>query len=126
MAIHLSISHDERLVVATVEEVRPDDFERYFAELNAAGAMAYRKIIDLTASQIAMQAADVRMMTERVNAYAQTGALGAIAVVVGNELAEYVSATYERRIKADRPFRLFRKLAEARQWLDEVEPPGRG
>lgn len=126
MAIHLSISHDERLVVATVEEVRPEDFERYLADLNAAGAMAYRKIIDLTASQIAMQAADVRAMTERVNAYAQTGALGAIAVVVGNELAEYVSATYEQRIKADRPFRLFRKLAEARQWLDEVEPLARG
>jgi hypothetical protein len=126
MAIHLTISHDERLVIAIVEEVAPADFERYFAELTAAGAMTYRKIIDLTASQIAMQGADVRAMSQRISDYARTGALGAIAIVVSNELAEVVSATYEQRVKADRPFRMVRTLAEARRWLEEVDPAARG
>jgi hypothetical protein len=126
MPIHLAISHDERLVVATVAEVGPEDLDRYFADLAAAGAMAYRKLIDLTASQIARESVDLRAMAQRVNAYAQTGALGAIAVVVGDEVGELASGIYEQRIKADRPFRVCRDLDEARRWLDAVDPPGGG
>ncbi|MGE0425031.1 MAG: hypothetical protein AB7O88_22420 [Reyranellaceae bacterium] len=126
MPIHLVISHEERLVVATVDDVGPEDLDRYFADLTAAGAMAYRKLIDLTASRITREGVDIRAMAERVNAYAQSGALGAIAVVVGDDVGELASGLYERRIKADRPFRLFREPVEARQWLDAVDPPAGG
>jgi hypothetical protein len=126
MPIELTISHDERLVIALVGEVGPADFGRYFAELEAAGALAYRKIIDLTSSPLAVSGGDIRALGDRVNAYAQGGALGAMAVVINTELASVMTEVYEKRVRADRPLRVCRDLAEARQWLDQVDPPAGG
>jgi hypothetical protein len=122
MPIDLEISHEDRLVIAHVGDVGPQDFEHYFAALTAAGAMPYRKIIDLSASPLLVRGADVKALTERVNVYAGSGALGAIAVVVTTDMAVYASEAYAARVKAERPFRLVDSLAQARAWLDEVDP----
>ena len=55
MPVHWTVSHPQRLVVAvTKDEVTVADIEQYFAGVTADGAMAYRKIFEITHTPMAL------------------------------------------------------------------------
>ena len=55
MPVHWTISHPQRLVIAvTKDEVTVPDIEKYFAGVTADGAMAYRKIFEITHTPAAL------------------------------------------------------------------------
>jgi len=77
MPVHWTISHPARLVVAvTKDEVRVEDIEKYFAGVTAEGAMAYRKIFEITATPMALSAENLRALGQRVVLYAEHGQVG--------------------------------------------------
>lgn len=128
MPIQWTVSHPERLVIATVSgEAHREDFDRYLAEVNDAGAMPYRKILNLTFAPLAVRAADIRALGRSVYDYAlMAGRLGPFAIVVDADSTHDASAMFGETARVDRPFAIFRTLAQARAWLDALEQPATG
>ena len=127
MPIRWTVSRADRLVIATVSgEAGREDFARYLAEIDAAGAMPYRKILDLSFAPLAMNAADIKALGRIVDGYGRAGPLGPLAIVANVEAMQYASTVFGESSRADRPFAIFRKLAEAQEWLDRVAPAARG
>ena len=99
MPVHWTISHPQRLVIAvTKDEVTVPDIEKYFAGVTADGAMAYRKIFEITHTPAALSDENVKALGQRVVFYAQHGQVGPLAI--------------------------FREMHEARHWLDAQPLPG--
>src|SRR6266704_3414677 len=95
MPVHWTVSHPQRLVVAvTKDKVTVADIEQYFAGVTADGAMAYRKIFEITHAPMA--ASD--------ESFAQ-------------------AQTFAAASPARRPLAIFRELHAARQWLDAQPTP---
>src|SRR5476649_2190490 len=86
MPVHWTISHPNRLVVAvTKDEVGAKDIEQYFAGVTAEGAMAYRKIFEITHTPQALNADNLRALGQRVVCYAQHGQIGPVAIVAASD-----------------------------------------
>jgi hypothetical protein len=127
MPIRWTLSPAEHLVIAKVTgEAGRAEFERYLAKVAAAGAMSYRKILDLSFAQLALSAGDVKAIAKIVGDHAKTGPIGAFAIVVDADATREASAIFGETARIDRPFAVFGKLAEARAWLDKVNPPPGG
>jgi hypothetical protein len=119
MPIRWTISHEERLVVATTEGVVTlKDVEAYLDALVVADAMPYAKLFD--ASDIEPQATDhdVLMLGARMSAYAATLPGGPLAFVVTTRLAREFVDRYLNLAAASRPVNIFRTADEAQRWLD--------
>jgi hypothetical protein len=119
MPVHWTISHSSRLVVAVAkDDVKIEDIEQYFAGVTAEGAMAYRKIFEITANPMALSDQQLQALGQRIMLYAQHGQVGPLALVAGSD-ASYVQAqAFAEAAKARRPLRIFRELHTARRWLD--------
>ncbi|MBV9832832.1 MAG: hypothetical protein JO055_00410 [Alphaproteobacteria bacterium] len=124
MPIRWTLSHAEHLVLSKVTgEVGRAEFEGYLGEIAAAGAMPYRKILDLTFAPLGLSAADVKVLGKVVSDYAKSGRIGAFAIVVDADATREASAIFGENAQVDRPFAIFDKMAEARAWLDRIDPP---
>ena len=67
MPVHWTISHANKLVVAVAkDQVTVSDIEKYFAGMTADGAMAYRKIFEITHTPMALSEENLRALGERV------------------------------------------------------------
>jgi hypothetical protein len=119
MPIRWTISHEERLVVATTEGVVTlKDIEAYLDALVVADAAPYAKLFD--ASDLDLQATDhdVMMLGARMRAYAATWPGGPLAFVVTTSLAREFVDRFLNLAAAPRPVNIFRTADEARRWLD--------
>ena len=77
MPVHWTISHASRLVVAVAkDQMTASDIEKYFAAITADGAMAYRKIFEITHTPMVLSEDNLRALGERVVLYAQHGQIG--------------------------------------------------
>jgi hypothetical protein len=124
MPIRWTLSRTENLVVAKVSgEAGRADFERYLAEVAKADGMPCRKILDMTFAPLALSASDVKALGKIVSDYAKSGRIGAFAIVVDADATREASAIFGETAQVDRPFAIFDKMAEARTWLDRVDPP---
>ena len=86
MLVHWTVSHPQRLVVAvTKDEVTVADIEQYFAGVTADGAMAYRKIFEITHTPMALSEENLKALGQRVMFYAQHGQVGPVAIVAGSD-----------------------------------------
>ena len=122
MPVHWTVSHPNRLVVAIAkDEVTPADIERYFAGITADGAMAYRKIFEITATPMALSEQNLRALGQRVMLYAQHGQVGPLALVASSDESYAQAQAFAEAAKARRPLRIFRELHTARRWLDEQD-----
>lgn len=125
MSIKWTISHPDRLVTAALAgALEPGDVEGYLADVAAAGAMPYGKIIDLTFAPVELPLADLKAMMRASEQYAKGHALGPMAIVVDCDVTEEMSAFFGARTRLDRPFRIFRKMQEAEVWLAHPECRG--
>jgi hypothetical protein len=122
MPVHWTISHSSRLVVAVAkDEVKVEDIEQYFAGVTAEGAMAYRKIFEITATPMALSEQNLRALGQRVMLYAQHGQVGPLALVASSDESYAQAQAFAEAAKARRPLQIFRELHAARRWLDEQD-----
>jgi hypothetical protein len=114
-----SICHDDRLVLAAADgDCSLQDFEQYISAVTTAGGMPYRKLFDVTyVTPGSIRIAELKSFARTIVAYAQKGAVGPIAVVVGSEL-EHEMAEVFGQADAGRALAIFKDRAKAREWLD--------
>jgi hypothetical protein len=120
MPVHWTVSHPQRLVVAVAkDEVTVADIEQYFAGVTADGAMAYRKIFEITHTPNALSDENLKALGQRVVFYAQHGQMGAVAIVAASDESYARARVFASAAQVRRPLQIFRELHAARQWLDE-------
>lgn len=124
MPVHWTISHANRLVVAVAkDEVTVSDIEKYFAGITADGAMAYRKIFEITHTPVALSEENLRALGQRVVLYAQHGQIGPVAIVAASDESFAQAQIFAAAATARRPLAIFRELHAARHWLDAQPLP---
>jgi len=122
MPVHWTISHPARLVIAVAkDDVNVADIEQYFAAVTAEGAMAYRKIFEVTATPTALSDENMQALGQRIMLYAQHGQVGPVAIVAGSDESYAKVEVFARAARARRPLQIFRELHAARRWLDEQD-----
>ncbi|HTR83077.1 MAG TPA: hypothetical protein VMI56_01265 [Reyranella sp.] len=120
MSVHWTVSHPSRLVVAvTKDEVSVQDIEQYFAGVTAEGAMAYRKIFEITHTPKALTDENLKALGQRIVYYAQHGQVGPVAIVASSDESYAQAQTFADAAKVSRPLSIFRELHAARRWLDD-------
>jgi hypothetical protein len=120
MPVHWTVSHPQRLVVAVAkDEVTVADIEQYFAGVTADGAMAYRKIFEITHTPNALSDENLKALGQRVVFYAQHGQIGPVAIVAASDESYARAQIFAGAAQVRRPLQIFRELHAARQWLDE-------
>jgi hypothetical protein len=124
MPVHWTVSHPQRLVVAVAkDQVTVADIEQYFAGVTADGAMAYRKIFEITHAPMAISEENLKALGQRVMFYAQHGQIGPVAIVAASDESFAQAQTFASASPARRPLAIFRELHTARQWLDSQASP---
>jgi hypothetical protein len=119
MPVHWTVSHPQRLVVAVAkDQVTVADIEQYFAGVTADGAMAYRKIFEITHTPMALSEENLKALGQRVMFYAQHGQIGPVAIVAASDESYAQAEIFAQAAAARRPLQIFRELHAARQWLD--------
>ncbi len=123
MPVDWTISHPERLVVATTrEQVTVADIEQYFAGVTAEGGMAYRKIFEITGTPMAISEENLKTLGQRVTFYAQHGQIGPLAIVAASDESYAQARSFADAAAVRRRLQIFREIDRARQWLD-AQPP---
>jgi hypothetical protein len=118
-----SISHDDRLVVFEVtEELRAEEIQSALTAIVAEGALPYRKLVDARFAPLTLGGTDIRWMSSITDSAAKNITLGPAAFVSGLDFAADIIEHFNRRMGTDRPLRIFRDIASAMQWLDEIAP----
>jgi hypothetical protein len=124
MAIVLKISHDDRLVLATVGgDARRGDYLKMLHGIAAANAVGYRKIVDIRFVPLDYKIADFRAFGQSIREWGQAGEKpGPTALIAGTEMAQQFAQLFRDHSPADRPLRIFADIPPARAWLDEIAP----
>ena len=124
MPVHWTISHPSRLVVAVAkDEVKVTDIEQYFAGITAQGAMAYRKIFEISPERMAISDEQLKTLGQRIMLYAQHGQVGPVALVATSDASFNQAKVFAEAATAGRPLQIFRDMHAARRWLDEQPVP---
>ena len=122
MPVHWTISHPARLVIAVAkDDLNVADIEQYFAGVTAEGAMAYRKIFEVTETPTALNDENLKALGQRIMLYAQHGQVGPVAIVAGSDESYAKVQVFAEAARARRPLQIFRELHAARRWLDEQD-----
>jgi hypothetical protein len=119
MPVKWSISHENRMVLATADgEASLEDLEQYIVEMAAAGGLPYRKLFDMTYIEPGtFRLAELRAFSRKVLALAKEGPIGPIAIVVGSDLEQEMAELFGQA-DAGRPLAVFRDVSKAREWLE--------
>lgn len=129
MALHWLIDSRKRLVIVTAEgPVSRAEVDRLLDAVVGAKALAYRKLVDATAGKFAMSALDLLAIGARVRSL-HAGPVGAVALVLPGRLPQddepddaptLVARLLGILASAKRPFRLFKSVTSAKQWLESL------
>ena len=119
MPVTWTISHATRTVtVVARDKVSLIDMQAYLDDVMVAGAMGYRKVFDLTQSDLDLDEPDLMALAARVRAYASTTPMGPLALVAATPDSYIQARLYMNLAGADRPMQLFSDAASVRKWLD--------
>ncbi len=122
MPVQWTVSHPTRLVIAVARgDLRLPDIESYLDGVVTAGALAYRKIFDMTQSTPNLGDDDLMALGARIRAYIALGEIGPLAIVATTDKSYEQAMMFATLAEANRPVKIFRELHLARQWLD-AEP----
>lgn len=123
MAIDWTISHAEKLVLATVPAgAKRSDYVTFLAGVADANAVGYRKIVDIRFATLEFKIADVRAYGQIVMTWGKDSKPGPTALIVNSEISSDFAELFRQYARADRPVRVFTDIEPARAWLDEVAP----
>ena len=122
MPMRWTISHDERLVLATAEgPLGLLEIEAYFDALIVAGAQPYAKLFDGRSMDVRLTDDDVMAVGARMSAYVKdqqwTG--GPAAFVVTTRTNREFIKRFINLTASPRQAKIFQTVDEARAWLDE-------
>lgn len=124
MPINWTISHDERLVLATAEGlVTLPEIEEYFDSVIVAGAQPYAKLFDGTNMELHLTDNDVMAVGARVSAYVndQKWTGGPAAFVVTTRVNGEFVRRYINLSASPRQVQMFETVEKARAWLGEQQ-----
>ncbi|HEX9329832.1 MAG TPA: hypothetical protein VF915_25110 [Reyranella sp.] len=122
MPIYWTIDSKQQLVVVTAEgDVTRADADDYLDAIEGGRAVAYRKLYDGRAGNVAMNHDEMMAVAVRVRSYHHRP-VGALAIVLPHDKAEPVARMLGILASAERPLRLFTSLAPARRWIDGLVP----
>lgn len=122
MPLHWTVDSKERLVIVTAEgDVTGAEIEEYMAAMNGAGTTAYRKLYDGSRGNTDLTAEELLAIGVRLRAQHATGVRpGPLAIVLSPDQFEQASRVLGILAAADRPMRVFSKLAPARHWIERL------
>ena len=119
MPVHWTVSHPTRLVIAIARgDLCLRDIETYLYEVVAGGALAYRKIFDMTQATPNLSDDELLTLGARIRAYIALGQIGPLAIVATTDRSYQQARMFAALAEANRPIRIFRELHLARKWLD--------
>jgi hypothetical protein len=122
MAIYWTIDSRQQFVAVTAEgDVTRADAEQYLDAIEGGGAVAYRKLYDGRAGNLAMNHDEMMAVGARFRSYHHRP-VGALAIVLLHHQAELVARVLGILASADRPLKLFTNVAPARRWIDGLVP----
>ena len=120
--IYGSIDSKRQLVVVTDEgDVSRADADDYLDAVEGGGALAYRELYDARAGNVVMDHDEMMAVAARIRGY-HHHPVGALAIVLSEDVAELAQRRLGILATADRPLKLFTSLAPARRWIDSLVP----
>jgi|SRR5690349_12983241 hypothetical protein len=122
MPIHVRISHHDRLVVCVAHgTITTEDIQNAVKDFVGSGAVHYRKLVDVAAANSSDADLDrVKAILNFIRATPNAAERGPVAFVVDANRGELVREFAELTEEGERPLKVFTRLSEARQWLDEI------
>lgn len=122
--IEWTISDPQRLVRASVVgRARLEHFETYLSAIDAAGAMAYRKLFRVPDGD-AIAAHDIPALAALVVKHGRGGGrVGPLAIVVASRETNLLADWFKSLASLERPVRIFQRESTAMAWLDGIAPP---
>ncbi len=121
MALHWTVSHPQRLVVAIAKgEVVAEEVENYLTDVFAQGGGPYRKMFDVTQTDSGFDESVLRGFAETVRRQAAAGPIGPVAIVASSDEAFRQAGVFAAAATVDRPIKIFREQHEARRWLNAL------
>jgi hypothetical protein len=119
MPIYWTIDSRQELVVATAEgDITRADADNYLDAVEGGGALAYRKLYDGRAGNVAMGHDDIMALAYRMRSLHHQP-VGALAIVL-THVAEPGKRMLGILATAERPIKIFADLAPARRWIDSL------
>jgi len=119
MPLHWTVSHPQRLVVAIAKgDLRAREVENYLADVFAQGGSPYRKIFDVSQTEIAFDDSMLKGFAGTVRRHATAGPIGPIAIVASSDDAFRQARVFAEAATVERPIKIFREQHEARRWLN--------
>jgi hypothetical protein len=126
MAVTQEVDHDLCEVHTTADgPIRMDDIRKHLTEEHRDKGLAYREFIEASGATAEFSPADVRRTVGLLRAYAQQGALGPTAIVVGNDCAYGMMRMLAILLEDVCALQPFRTRPEAEEWLAEAHGYGR-
>lgn len=117
MTIKLNINHPDRMVIGVATgALTAQDLDGFLAELAAASAFRYRKIIDVMSATPGLTAEELTAFSQRVSETLPQQGNGPTAIVT-NESNSTLARLFTQLTAHDRPTGVFRSIREAREWL---------
>lgn len=101
--------------VVTLKEIM-----EYLADLESAGALGYRRILDATQGECSLSETELRRVTVHTGSFSRRGTSGPIAVVTGSSRNDKVVTNLRAMTPTDRPLRMFTTIHDARRWLSNA------
>jgi hypothetical protein len=118
MPLYWTIDSRQKLVTVTCEgDVTSADLADYMDAVEGARALTYCKLFDGTAFQTSMTALDMLEIGVRIRSY-HTRPIGPLAIVLPPDKADLFARVLGILAAADRPMRVFTRLAPARRWIE--------
>lgn len=126
MPLYWLIDSRRKLVTVACEgDVTRADVIEYLDAVEGAGALTYCKLFDGTAFETSMTTADMLEIGARFRSY-HNQPIGPLAMVLPPDKADLFARVLGMLAAADRPMRVFRRLAPARRWIEAfANAPGR-
>jgi hypothetical protein len=124
MPITCRILHLERLVVGVSDGVITlKDIADFIDKVLKERAGPYRKIFDARRGTSGLSAADLKILSKRLNPHPNPKGLGPFAIVATNDRSE-LAAVLRPFATIDRPMRIFKDMPGARRWIDHQKTVG--
>ena len=123
MPIRHTVYHPDRLIVGVASgDTTLMEFAKFTREIERAGLLHYRKIIDVANSRPVFSQQELRALAQFVRETRCERKRGALAIVADPQRSEF--ARIFSGIDIDkRPAKVFTSIHDARKWISENTPP---
>ena len=119
MALSWVVEADTLTVVVSGRGIIDRAFiDQYLLAMTAMGTRGYRKLFDLTHAALEIQGNDVSAVARALTQFGADGRAGPVAMAVGmSPLSLDMAMLLKQNVEPSRPFRVFTRLYDAKQWL---------